>query len=69
MNEQDIADKLKDAPDAIKNCATVDKLFYNLGACELGGAIKCPFQSKKYKITQGTDKLPACERYHSQLQK
>jgi len=69
MDAQEIADKVKDAPESVRNCAMVDKVFYEKGACELGSAVTCPFQSRKYKITRGTEELPACERYHPKLQK
>jgi hypothetical protein len=69
MSPEDITAKVRDAPDAVKNCATDDKVFSTRGGCELLGASACPFQEKRMFVSIYGNKLPVCTRHHPHHQK
>lgn len=68
VSPEDITAKVRDAPDAVKHCATDDKVCYTRGGCELLGASACPFQAKNKRAVFDNVKFVACTRFHPYFQ-
>jgi hypothetical protein len=69
MNEDELSEKLKDAPEAVQNCANLDRVFFERSGCMLGTEFQCPYQSRKYFINFNGQRLSGCTRYSNTIRK